>query len=289
MTDADRDGLFPRPIGERLMIAREAKKMSLDDVARVTRVPTRHLQHIDNGEWDALPAVTYSVGFARAYANAVGLDGQKIAAELREQLGTGPNYSSASMPYEPADPARVPPRSLALIAGLLAIALAIGYLVWRSGAVDDSAIDEAEVAAVDTPIVPAPAPTPTVVPNQPLAGPAAGGPVVLTATEAVWLRVYEPGGGRLFENTLQAGQSFTVPSNTQRPLLLTGRPNALRVTVGTNVIPPLGPPERTVADLSLAANDLLARLQPQGGASAPGATAPTPAATPGGAATPPAR
>ena len=61
--------------------------MSLDDVASRTRIPIRHLQNIESEEWDALPAVTYAIGFARNYANAVGLDGAAIAGELRERIG----------------------------------------------------------------------------------------------------------------------------------------------------------------------------------------------------------
>jgi cytoskeletal protein RodZ len=74
-------------IGERLRRAREARGMSLDDVAGQTRIPMRHLQHIEIEDWDALPAPTYAIGFARNYANAVGLDGPAIASELRDSIG----------------------------------------------------------------------------------------------------------------------------------------------------------------------------------------------------------
>ena len=67
-------------VGERLRTAREAKGLSLEDVASQTRIPIRHLQHIEREEWDALPAITYCVGFARSYANAVGLDGAELGA-----------------------------------------------------------------------------------------------------------------------------------------------------------------------------------------------------------------
>ena len=73
MAEADQDHLLGQSVGERLRIAREAKKLSLDDVARQTRIPVRHLEHIERGEWEALPAITYSVGFVRSYGNAVGL------------------------------------------------------------------------------------------------------------------------------------------------------------------------------------------------------------------------
>ena len=125
MVDGVQDVLAANPVGDRLRAAREAKGMSLDDVARSTRVPTRHLQHIERGEWDSLPAITYSVGFARSYAKAVGLNGSEVGAELRAQLGGGSSGASASS-YEPADPARVPPRTLAIVVAVMAILLVAG-------------------------------------------------------------------------------------------------------------------------------------------------------------------
>ena len=74
-------------IGERLRRAREARAMSLDDVASQTRIPMRHLQHIEQEEWDALPAPTYAIGFTRNFATAVGLDGPAVANELRDRIG----------------------------------------------------------------------------------------------------------------------------------------------------------------------------------------------------------
>src|SRR3546814_15228795 len=85
-----------------------------------------------NGEWDALPAPTYSIGFARSYANVVGLNGSEIGVELREELGANQYRPAAPTAYyEPADPARVPPRPLALIAGAIARLLVVGYAFWR--------------------------------------------------------------------------------------------------------------------------------------------------------------
>src|SRR6185503_13969235 len=138
MADIDQDQLQAQSVGERLRIAREAKGLSLEDVARQTRIPVRHLEHIEREEWDALPAITYSVGFARSYANTIDLDGAQIGAEVREQLGGARGGgTTAAAYYEPADPSRVPPRSIAIAAAVIAVLLVIGYLVWRSSAVDD--------------------------------------------------------------------------------------------------------------------------------------------------------
>jgi cytoskeletal protein RodZ len=275
MAEADQDQLLGQSVGERLRIAREAKKLSLDDVARQTRIPVRHLEHIEREEWDALPAITYSVGFARSYANTVDLDGAQIGAEVRQQLGGIRVGNAAAAPfYEPADPARVPPRSIAIAAAAIAVLLVIGYLIWRSSAVGsdspaDVAITQSEEPAANQaaagpaqPNVAAPAPT--------------NGPVVLTAAEDVWLRIDQAGGGApLYMGTLKAGQSYQVPAGAPSPRIRTARANVLRVSVGGAPVPPLGPPETTISNVSLTAADLLARGQ--GAAAAPPAP---PAATP---------
>jgi transcriptional regulator with XRE-family HTH domain len=275
MAEADQDHLLGQSVGERLRVAREARNLSLDDVARQTRIPVRHLEHIEKEEWDALPAITYSVGFARSYANTIGLDGAQIGAEVRQQLGgTRPGNAAAAPFYEPADPARVPPRTLAIAAAVIAVLLVIGYLVWRSGAVGedspaDVAITQADAPAATGPAAPGPARP------QAAAPPPASGPVVLTATEDVWLRIDQAGGGSpLYMGTLKGGESYQVPAGAQSPRVRTARANMLRVSVGGAQVPPLGPPETTISNVSLTAADLLARGQSGSAPPAPTGTTP---------------
>ena len=260
MADIDQDQLQPRSVGERLRLAREAKGLSLEDVARQTRIPVRHLEHIEREEWDALPAITYSVGFARSYANTIDLDGARIGAEVRELLGGArAGGTTAAAYYEPADPARVPPRSLAIAAAVIAVLLVIAYLVWRSSAVDDgSPADVAITQSEEQPAANAAAPNPAQ-PVQPAA--AATGPVVLTAIEDVWLKIDQAGGASLYMGTLKAGETYQVPAGAQAPKLRTARANVLRVTVGGTQVAPLGPPETTISNVSLIAADLAGRGQ----------------------------
>ncbi|HEY5723934.1 MAG TPA: RodZ domain-containing protein [Allosphingosinicella sp.] len=282
MAELEQEQLFGTPVGERLRVAREEKGLSLDDVARQTRIPIRHLEHIERGEWEALPAVTYSVGFARSYANVVGLDGPAIGAELREQLGGMRGPSTVPAYYEPADPARVPPRSLAILTAIIAALLVVGYLVWRNNALDDPSVDES--AITEGPAAPAAAP-----PANQAATPAAPatGPVVITATEEVWLRVYEPSGTSLYQGILRPGERYEVPAGAAAPMIHTGRPNVLRITVGSTVIPPLGEPEKRVMGVSLKPADLVARLQGAAQPAAPGPQAAPPAGTAPAPAQPP--
>ena len=256
-------------VGERLRRAREAKGTSLEEIATQTRIPVRHLQHIEKEEWDALPAVTYCIGFVRSYANAVGLDGSELGRELRDRLGG--MRTRAPMPeyYQPADPARVPPRSLALFAAIFAVVLIVGYLFWRNAG------DNAPTT-VTAPVPEAPAPQ-TAQPQQtaaPQPQAAAGQPVTLTATGPVWLRVYEEGGATITERTLAAGESLQIPATAARPMLRVGAPEALRITVGQTVIPQLGPAGSPVGNVSARPEDLVARAQGQPPAAALAPAAP---------------
>jgi hypothetical protein len=123
-----------------------------------------------------------------------------------------------------------------------------------------------EVATQPEPALPTP-PQPA---PQPAAAPLAS-PVLLAATSDLWLRVSEPGGAKLREGVMKAGERWEVPATAAQPQITTGRPEALRITVGATEIPRLGEPRRMIADVSLLPQDLLARVQ---GAAPAGATAP---------------
>src|SRR5690349_9708386 len=107
--------------GVQLRDAREKAGLSVADIAARTRIPQRHLEAIERDDFNALPSTTYSVGFARAYARAVGVDEVGIAATVRAQLEQSGRERHAYQAFEPADPARVPPRSLAWTAAIVAL------------------------------------------------------------------------------------------------------------------------------------------------------------------------
>ena len=270
MADSDDEIIQTSSVGERLKAAREKKKLSLEDIADQTRIPLRHLQNLEAGDWSNLPAPTYTIGFAKSYASAVDLDRTEIGEDLRAEMG-GQRFETGSPEvFEPADPARTMPKWLVLSA-IGAIALLIIVMTWLNNrSLEPEVVEEpaAEVTATAPATQPAPGPAQ---PAQPPAGPATG-PVVLTATEPAWIQVTD-GGRTLFSGELAAGQSFTVPQNATAPLLKAGKPEALRVTVGTATTPPIGPAGRVASDVSLAPADLM-----RGGATP---STPAPSAPPG--------
>jgi cytoskeleton protein RodZ len=247
-------------VGERLRAAREEKKLSLEDIAAQTRIPQRHLESIENAEWDKLPAPTYTIGFAKSYASAVGLDRQEIGDQLREEMGGQRFASSQAEVFEPADPARTMPKWL-VIGGVLAVILLIIVMSWLNRRSLEQPSEPATNAAAAQP---APAPQPA----TPAPAPAAAqGPVVLTALAPSWIQVTDQ-GKTLFQGMLQPGQTYQVPATATAPQLKAGKPETLQVKVGAATAPPVGPPGK-IAHVSLLPADLM-----RGGAGA----APAPAA-----------
>ena len=283
--DPDIEPLDDEPIesavptaGERLRTAREEKKLSLEDIAAQTRIPQRHLESIENAEWDKLPAPTYTIGFAKSYASAVGLDRTEIGDQLREEMGGQRFTASQAEVIEAADPARTMPKWLVITA-----VIAVVFLVVLMTALNRRSLEqpsEAPLNDVATTAPPAPAPTP-----QP-AAPTAQDAVVLTAVAPAWIQVTDQGKS-LFEGVLQPGKTFTVPSAAVAPMLKAGAPEALRINVGSAVAPPVGPPGKIASTVSLKPADLMRGPQKVAPAPAPPSPAATPRAAPKRAAPPP--
>ena len=256
---------FPT-VGERLRAAREAKKLSLEDIAAQTRIPQRHLESIENAEWDKLPAPTYTVGFAKSYAGAVGLDRAEISDQLREEMGGQRFFSSQAEVIEAADPARTMPKWLVISAVIAVILIIIVMSVLNRRSLEQPS---SNAPAAVAPAAPKPAQQRPAAP--PVAPVSAQGPVTLTAVAPAWIQVTDQ-GKTLFEGMLSQGQTFTVPPTATAPLLKAGKPEALKITVGSAVAPPVGPPGKVASKVSLKGPDLL-----RGPASAAAGPAPAPA------------
>jgi cytoskeleton protein RodZ len=236
--------------------AREAKGMSLQDVATRTRVAQRQLEAIERDDYAALPGIPYAIGFARAYARTVDLDEVAIAAKVRQAVSHSDMGAHRYEVFEPADPARVPSRTLAWTAALIALVVVVAFGVWRTqmfNAPTEEQIAQAQQAT--------PASGPVSAGGAPAAAPVAQ-PVVLTALSDVWLRIYDDAGERMKDGLMKQGESFTVPANAKNPMILTGRPQALSVMIDGKPQAPLGPADRTIADVPISAAALLARADP---------------------------
>jgi cytoskeleton protein RodZ len=258
---------MPPTAGERLRAAREKQKLSLEEIAAQTRIPLRHLASIESGEWDNLPAPTYTIGFAKNYASIVGLDRTEIGDQLREEMG-GQRFTTTSADvFEPADPRRTMPKSLVIGAVIVAVLLIVVMSVLNRRALeqpDQNAAMNAAAAPITTAPSAQPAPAPVA---------STSGPVAMTATAPAWINLTDE-GKTLFEGQLSAGQSYTVPAGVTAPMLKAGKPEALNVTVGGTAVPQVGPAGK-VTTVSLLPSNLLKTSAPA--TQSPTATPPAPA------------
>jgi cytoskeleton protein RodZ len=264
---------LPLGTGEQLRAARETKGLTLEQVAAETRIPQRHLLAMEGGDFAKLPGRTYAVGFARTYAKTVGLDADDVAAGVRAELDTQSEDGYRPASFEPGDPARVPSRALGWLAGFaVLLLLAGGFFFFRSifspagelpSLVEQQTKQQQQARQAARPAAPAPA--------------AANGPVMFTAAVPnVWVKFYDANGKTLLQKQMALGESFTVPADAQGPMIWTGRPDALAISVGGKPVPKLAEQEQVMKDVPVSAQALLARGQPS---AAPTGEKPAPAAT----------
>lgn len=76
----------PTDVGSRLRAAREAKQLSVREIADTTKISVGVLEALEDNDFARLPGGIYSRGFVRSYAAAVGLDPEKTTLEFVAQL-----------------------------------------------------------------------------------------------------------------------------------------------------------------------------------------------------------
>jgi hypothetical protein len=120
-------------VGNKLREARTRRHLGLQDVEAATKIRGRYLQAIENEDWDQLPGDTYARAFIRTYGSFLGLDGERLAEEQRQERGsTRPGERLPRVEPRPRRVARerrapaVSPRLVAfVVSALLVVALIV--------------------------------------------------------------------------------------------------------------------------------------------------------------------
>ncbi len=73
-------------IGVLLRQARLERGLSLEDAQRATKIRTRYLEAMENGDFEALPGEVYAKGFLRNYASFLGLPGDDLVARYKDEM-----------------------------------------------------------------------------------------------------------------------------------------------------------------------------------------------------------
>jgi cytoskeletal protein RodZ len=209
-------------VGATLQSARERSGLSLEDVARRTKISVRVLRAIEDNAFDAVPGGIFTRGYLRAYAREVGLD----PADTVEQFLGG--FDTVEGAVEPssrsrteADPLDDPPvvsgyaayESGSEAGKAIAIALAsLGFLAYLSldGPPDhvDTPTDDGVVAAAAPGSETAPAVMLASDSAQPVATAGEILNVDVRATGPCWVEATADGSRRVYR-LMQAGERET--------------------------------------------------------------------------------
>lgn|SRR5574341_77317 len=265
-------------IGERLRNAREARGLSLRAVADATRIRTIYLQALEEERFDQLPGAVYARGFLRTYADALGLDADRLMDSypgafeppVPAQIGV-----TAEIPIQPAAPRSRLRIVVTYIAAILAAGLVligvIGYLQLRQfnqpvpsevaapAPVQTPPAPPAQVAPPRSAPAPAPAPVgPSEAPPQssqpPVAAPEPPQPskpeppqpavidgvsLEIRTQGTSWLRVTAD-GERVFQGLLHEGEARTWQAKRRLTIRVGNSPVVQVMVNGQRVPAPAG-------------------------------------------------
>ena len=93
-------------IGEKLRLAREARKLSIKQVVLIIRVRAHYLQAIEADNYSAMPSPAQARGFLRIYADFLKVDAAETLNELRPDV----SVTQASEPTVQEESQHVKPK-----------------------------------------------------------------------------------------------------------------------------------------------------------------------------------
>lgn len=242
---------------------REARSVSLREIADSSKISLRYLDALEQDRFDVLPAPVFARGFLREYARVVGLNADEVVNLFLLALEERKSTSARSEPAQSARSRQAPSSygyglllALAVCAFLGVAAFLSFYIERRAGSRPEP--PEATAPAPRPPVAAvAPAQPPAEVPpvaDRNGAASAAPGPadriaVVLAFAQDCWVETVVDGRRRTSE--LRAGGE-TVEIEAEEVVLLTlGNADVVTVEVNGRPFPLPASGSRVVRDLRI--------------------------------------
>ncbi len=272
-------------VGSYLRELRTQRGISLEEIARFSRVLGGYLEALEADQFSTLPAPVFTKGFIRAYCQALGVPPDEALALYEHHDSDASEEKPAPGPGRPAQNlAEATPRREAathrnrgpVFAGfvmLVVLGVALFAMTrWLQPAPESRSVESAAAPAgpqasapagppprlsapVQTPVAAAPpwaaAATPPSRPEAPppVVGVTAPYRLVARTSERTWLRV-RTGDGRSSEENIPAGETREWVSN--RPFVLAiGNAGGVALELNGRRIPKLGPSGAVIERLVL--------------------------------------
>ena len=135
------DGRFGG-VGALLRRRREEIQQDVDDVSRQLRIRSTYIRAIEEGRFQELPGNAYAIGFVRAYADYLGLDGGNVVSDYRDELARRSRQNELVWPTEGSE-SRFPGGAILGVCLLLGLAIYGGwYYATQSGGTGIKLIDQ---------------------------------------------------------------------------------------------------------------------------------------------------
>ena len=245
-------------IGAKLRRARVGKALTIDDIARNTRIAPRFLEAIEADDYSTLPGLVFTRNFVRQYALTLNIDPDPLLAQLPKN-----DETTAPLPNPPARPRssyyrnrRLRSLVSSVVWLLLAAGVGLGAYVYLKhsarvaaphAAPPQPAAPVLQRTAVEGSSAPARITTPLDRPSPPSDAVASSAlnttaPVQVSVTahdEAAWIQV--SADGRItFSGTLKPNETREV-SAAEQVSVVTGNAGALRISLNGKTLESLGP------------------------------------------------
>jgi cytoskeleton protein RodZ len=256
---------FAATPGVALARAREARGLTVSDVAMHLKFAPRQIEALEADDYGALPGGTFVRGMVRTYARFLGLDAEALARDVGARLGDGPKHlatmTNLKVPFQ-AGPKRSSRVYLLLsIAVLVAAGLVAGDWVLRmreaarlaaqppAVQLDTAPQVQAQTAPAApgdaTQVVPAPAPAEPAKAEQPQAKPSVEqvSPPLVAATKRVrlefdresWVEIKDADGNTLLSRVNPAGSKQAVEGVAPLQIVI-GNASGVRMSVNDEAV-----------------------------------------------------
>ncbi len=229
-------------VGDILRRTREYYGLRIEDVERALRIRSSQLAALEEGHVEKLPGRVYAIGFVRAYAEFLGLDGDKMVHLFKAQLVGHKPRPELNFPV-PASESKVP--NFYILGGAAAgLVLLTGVIVLMSGPKKSHEIPQMPAEVKQEMAVYGPPAPQNFASVEPAAGPAAlmtvpESRITIGVVDSAWVEIRNAEGKALISRILEKGDSYIVP-NEQGMEMDTGNIGALEFTVDGKKIAKLG-------------------------------------------------
>lgn len=220
-------------LGTYLRELRTTRGLSLEELARTTRVGQNHLRALESDAFDELPAPVFAKGFIRAYCLALGVPPDEALSRYHELAVPALSRAAPPPAFRPEATGRWPVLVSFILLIVLGLALFLLNVVREGRAPRPAPGGRAGVSVraegtAGVPASPVKAPPPKGAPSR----------LVARTTEPTWVRV-ETDDGKVVQELLPAGARREWVSG-KRFILTIGNAGGITLELNGEPIPPLG-------------------------------------------------